>query len=405
MEKFIPYGHQNITEEDIAAVTKVLKANYITQGPVVEEFEKAVCEKIGSNYGVCCTNGTSALHLAMIAAGVNENDRIIAPAITFCASANCARFLGAEVLFADIDDKTTITMSVESCRTLLEKSKAEGKPVKAVVTVDMAGYICDMEAFAKLKDEYGFVWVEDSCHAIGGSWTASDGKVYKVGEYPKVDMTVFSFHPVKHITTGEGGMIVTHSEKYAKSLRFFRSHGMTKVPELFKCREEAFDKDGLVNPWYYEMQELGFNYRMTEMQAALGLSQLKRLETGIERRREIADYYRKELADCPLISFPVVDKKKIGHAYHLAIMLIDFEKAGMTRAAFMNKLASIGIGTQVHYIPVPMLPYYADKLHGEKFPNAVNYYRKCLSFPCFPSLTDADLERVVRGIKQVSGKW
>ena len=401
MESFIPYGHQNITQEDIEAVSKVLKANYITQGPVVEEFEKAICEKTGSNYGVCCTNGTSALHLAMIAAGVNKNDRIIAPAITFCASANCARFLGAEVLFADIND--TITMSVESCRELLEKSKSEGKPVKAVVTVDMAGYICDMEAFAKLKDEFGFVWVEDSCHAIGGSWTAYDGKVYKVGEYKKVDMTVFSFHPVKHITTGEGGMIITHSEKYAKSLRFYRSHGMTKVPELFKCREEAFDKDGLVNPWYYEMQDLGFNYRMTEMQAALGLSQLKRLESGIEKRREIVDFYRKELADCPLISFPVVDKKKIGHAYHLAIMLIDFEKAGMTRAAFMNKLASLGIGTQVHYIPVPKLPYYADKLHGEKFPKALEYYKKCLSFPCFPSLTDADLERVVRGIKQVLG--
>ena len=401
MDSFIPYGHQNITEEDIEAVSKVLKANYITQGPVVEEFEKAVCEKSGSNYGVCCTNGTSALHLAMIAAGVNKNDRIIAPAITFCASANCARFLGAEVLFADIND--SITMSVESCRALLEKSKAEGKPVKAVVTVDMAGCICDMEAFAKLKDEFGFIWVEDSCHAIGGSWTASDGKVYKVGEYKKVDMTVFSFHPVKHITTGEGGMIITHSEEYAKSLRFYRSHGMTKVPELFKCREEAFDKDGLVNPWYYEMQDLGFNYRMTEMQAALGLSQLKRLESGIEKRREIVDYYRKELADCPLISFPVVDKKKIGHAYHLAIMLIDFEKAGMTRAAFMNKLANMGIGTQVHYIPVPKLPYYADKLHGEKFPKALEYYKKCLSFPCFPSLTDADLERVVRGIKQILG--
>ncbi|MBP5469283.1 MAG: UDP-4-amino-4,6-dideoxy-N-acetyl-beta-L-altrosamine transaminase [Candidatus Riflebacteria bacterium] len=403
MDTFIPYGHQNITEEDIEAVSKVLKANYITQGPVVEEFEKAVCNKIGSKYGVCCTNGTSALHLAMIAAGVNKNDRIIAPAMTFCASANCARFLGAEVLFADIDDRTTITMSVESCKELLEKSRLAGKPVKAVVTVDMAGNICDMEAFAKLKKEYDFIWVEDSCHAIGGSWTSSDGKVYRVGEYPEVDMTVFSFHPVKHITTGEGGMVVTHSEKYAKSLRFYRSHGMTKIPELFKCKEEAFDKNGLVNPWYYEMQDLGFNYRMTEMQAALGLSQLKRLESGIKRRREIVDYYRKELANCPLISFPLVDKNKIGHAYHLAIMLIDFEKAGMTRAAFMNKLASIGIGTQVHYIPVPMLPYYVDKLHGEQFPNAIKYYRKCLSFPCFPSLTDADLDRVVRGIKQLLG--
>ena len=401
MESIIPYGHQNITDEDIAAVVKVLKADYITQGPVVEEFENAVCEKVGSKYGACCTNGTSALHLAMIAAGVKENDRVIAPAITFCASANGAKFLGADILFADIDDKTTITMSVESCRKLLEKSKAEGKPVKAIVTVDMAGYVCDMEAFAKLKEEFGFIWVEDACHSIGASWKDSSGKVYKVGEYPKVDMTVFSFHPVKHITCGEGGMIVTHNEKYAKSLRFYRNHCGEKEPDSFLNKEEGFDANGLVNPWYYEMQDLGYNYRMTEIQAALGLSQLKRLESGIERRREIAEYYHKEFANHPLITFPFIDNEKIGHAYHLAIFLIDFEKADMSRAKFMLDLRKLGIGSQVHYVPVPMMPYYANKLHGEEFPNALTYYRKCLSFPCFPTLSDADLKKVCAGIKQV----
>ena len=396
---FIPYGHHNITEDDIKAVENVLRSYYITQGPTVETFEKAVCEKVGSKYGVCCTNGTSALHLAMIAAGVGKGDRIIAPAITFAASANCARFLGAEVLFADIND--SITMSVDSCRALLEKSKAEGKPVKAVVTVDMAGYVCDMEAFAKLKKEFGFVWVEDSCHAIGASWKASDGKVYRVGEYEEADMTVFSFHPVKHITTGEGGMIVTHSEKYEKSLRLYRSHGITKEADLFKCPEEAYDAKGNINPWYYEMLDLGFNYRMTEMQAALGVSQLTRLESGIERRREIAEYYRKELKDCEYISFPVIDDARVGHAYHLAIALIDFEKLGKSRAEFMGELVKLDVGTQVHYIPVPMLPYYRDKLHGEDVSKSVVYYRKCLSLPCYPTLTDDELKTVCEALKKV----
>ena len=398
MAYIIPYGHQNITDEDIAAVAKVLKADYITQGPVVEEFEKEVCEKVGSKYGFCCTNGTSALHLAMIAAGVKKDDRVIAPTITFCASANGARFLGADILFADIDN--TVTMSVESCRLLLEKSKSEGKPVKVVVTVDMAGYVCDMEAFAKLKDEFGFVWVQDACHSIGATWKDSKGKTYKVGEYPQVDMTVFSFHPVKHITCGEGGMIVTHYEKYAKSLGFYRNHCGNKEPSQFINREEAFDPNGLVNPWYYEMQDLGFNYRMTEIQAALGISQLKRLDSGIERRREIADHYHKEFANCEYINFPFIDDKKIGHAYHLAIFLIDFEKIGMSRAKFMLDLREKGIGSQVHYVPVPMMPYYANKLHGELFPNAISYYRKCLSLPCFPTLTDSDLNKVCDGIKQ-----
>lgn len=401
---FIPYGHQNITEEDIQAVEKVLRSYYITQGPVVEKFEKAVCEKVGSSYGICCTNGTSALHLAMIAAGVGKGDRVIVPAITFAASANCARFLDAEVLFADIDGKPSVTMSVESCRSLLEKSKSEGKPVKAVVTVDMAGCVCDMEAFAKLKREFGFVWVEDACHSIGGSWVGSDGKKYEVGQYEEVDMTVFSFHPVKHITTGEGGMIVTHSDRFAKSMRLYRCHGITKESDLLRCRDEAYDENGLLNPWYYEMLDLGFNYRMTEMQAALGLSQLSRLDSGIARRREIVEFYHKELADNPYISFPVIDKERVGHAYHLAIILIDFAKLGKSRAAVINELAALEVGSQVHYIPVPLLPYYRERVHGEVFENSLAYYKKCLSIPCYPTLSEKDCIKVVKALKRVLQK-
>lgn len=398
---FIPYGHQHITDDDREAVKEVLNSYYLTQGPNVEAFEKAVCTKIKSKFGVCCTNGTSALHLAMIAAGVGNGDKVIVPAITFVASANSARFLGAEILFADIDDKTTVTMSPESCRALLEKSLAEGKPVKAVVTVDMAGCPCDMEAFAKLKKEFNFVWIEDACHAIGGSWTASDGRVYNIGEFEEVDMTVFSFHPVKHITTGEGGMIVTHSEALARIMTLYRSQGTTKKEEDFLNPEEAFDINGLVNPWYYEMQVLGFNYRMTEMQAALGISQLKRLESGIARRKQIAEAYQESLKNSEFIAFPYIDKKSFGHAYHLAISLIDFEKLGKTRAAVMNELIQLGVGTQVHYIPVPMQPYYRKITNSTNLVNSLNYYKKTLSLPCYPSMADSDWEKVVLAVKKV----
>ena len=242
---FIPEGIKEIADdcffgnEDIEEVVKALKSDWLTQGPCVTAFENAVCEKVGSDYGVSCTNGTSALHLAIVAAGVKKGDYVIAPAMTFAASANCARFEGAEVLFADIDNKTTVTMSVDSCRALLEKARKEGKPVKAVVTVDMTGHLCNMEAFAKLKKEFGFVWIQDACHSIGGSWTSSDGKTYRVGEYKEVDMTACSFRPVKHITTGEGGMVVTHNEEYAKTMRLYRTHGIVRDEAAFINKDDA----------------------------------------------------------------------------------------------------------------------------------------------------------------------
>ena len=396
---YLHYGHQQITDEDIEEVVKALKSDWLTQGPCVTAFENAVCEKVGSDYGVSCTNGTSALHLAIVAAGVKKGDYVIAPAMTFAASANCARFEGAEVLFADIDNKTTVTMSVDSCRALLEKARKEDKPVKAVVTVDMTGHLCNMEAFAKLKKEFGFVWIQDACHSIGGSWTSSDGKTYRVGEYKEVDMTAFSFHPVKHITTGEGGMVVTHNEEYAKTMRLYRTHGIVRDEAAFINKDEAYDADGNLNPWYSEMQTLGYNYRLTDFQAALGISQLKRLDYSIQRRRQIADLYRKEMQDCKLVEFPYVEKN-VGHAYHLVVALIDFEKAGKSRAMVMKYLRDHEIGTQVHYLPLPMMPYYAKTCDAATVPNAVAYYRKALSLPCYPQLTDDDVKRVCSALKK-----
>lgn len=395
--KFIPYGRQEITEEDIAAVNKVLRSDFLTQGPAIEEFEQAVCRESGSAFAVACNNGTAALHLAAFAADIQPGDTVIVSAVTFVASANCARFNGADVLFADIDP-ATLTMSPIACRKLLERAKGEGRPIKAVVTVDLAGHPCDMQAFSSLKKEFGFIWIQDACHSIGASWEDHHGIRWKVGEWPEVDLTVYSFHPVKHITTGEGGMITTHSAGMADKMRLFRTHGITRKPEEFILKDESHDTDGSVNPWYYEMQQLGFNYRLTDMQAALGTSQLARLAVGIIRRRQIVATYQIKLGGNPHIRFPAV-ADGVGHAYHLAVVFIDFEAAGTSRARVMNSLKKNGIGTQVHYMPVPMMPYYRDKVDLSTVPAAVAYYRQALSLPCFPQMTDEDVAMVCEGLQ------
>lgn len=397
--KFLPYGRQEITEADIEAVVKTLKSDFLTQGPAIETFEQAFCETTGAKFSISCSNGTAALHLAAIAAGVVAGDTVVVPPITFVASANCARFNGAKVIFADID-RDTLTMSPVECEKQLRRYRDSGKPIKAIVTVDMAGHPCDMEAFARLKKEYGFVWIQDACHALGASWKDEKNHCWKIGEWPEPDMTVYSFHPVKHITSGEGGMITTHSENYANDLRLYRTHGITKDASKFIFPELAQDKSGCTNPWYYEMQELGFNYRLTDIQAALGESQLRRLEGFIARRRQIVELYRKNLQDVKNISFPQVAENVL-HAYHLAVVEIDFESINKSRAAVMNGLREQGIGSQVHYIPIPMMPFYAETSCMAEVPNSMDYYRKALSIPCFPQLTDEDVNRVCQTLKEI----
>ncbi len=395
--KFIPYGRQEVSQEDIEAVQAVLKSDYLTQGPAIESFEKAVCLESGAGHAIACSNGTAALHLACMAAEVKAGDIAVTSAITFVASANCARYLGAEIRFADIDAET-LTMSPLSCRRLLEKAKEEGNPVKVVITVDLAGHPCDMQAFSQLKQEFGFVWVQDACHSIGATWEDIHGIRWKIGEWPGPDMTVFSFHPVKHITTGEGGMVLTQNERLAHRLKQLRTHGITRETNEFVNCCEAFADDGSPNPWYYEMQELGYNYRMTDIQAALGESQLHRLAAGIVRRREIIAGYESRLSNHPYINFPTL-VEGVGHAYHLAVVLIDFAAAGKNRAAVMNYLRQAGIGTQVHYIPVPLMPYYSATADLSAVPQALAYYRKALSLPCFPQLTDSDVTRISSTLK------
>ncbi len=397
--KFIPYGRHNVTNADIEAVVSVLKSDFLTQGPVVEKFENAICEETGAQFAVACSNGTAALHLAGIAAGIRPGDRVVVPPVTFVASANCARYAGAEVLFADIDP-STLTMSPLCCRKILEKCAAEGRPVKAVVTVDLAGHPCDMQAFALLRKEFNFIWIQDACHSIGASWEDNLGIRWKIGELPEADMTVFSFHPVKHITTGEGGMITTHSDAFAASLRRHRTHGIVKDAGTLMNHDEAFAADGSVNPWYYEMQSLGFNYRLTDFQAALGMSQLQRLAENIVQRQTIVAAYHTRLQGLPHLRFPVV-ADGVSHAYHLAIVQIDFAALGLSRSEVMGRLKADGIGTQVHYIPVPMMPYYAGVANMADLPDALAYYRQALSLPCFPLLGEEEIDRVCAAVRKV----
>ena len=360
------YGKQNISADDINAVVEVLKSPYLTCGPKIKEFEKAICDYTGAKYAVAVNSATSALHIAMLALGIKEGDEVITTPITFLASANCARYVGAKVIFADIEPETANISANEIKKHITSKTRA-------IVPVHFAGQSCDMEGINKIAKEHNLFIVEDAAHAIG-----SDYKDAKIGCCKYSDMTVFSFHPVKTITTCEGGCVTTNSEELYKKLCAFRAHGM--------------HKDGdMVNDWRYDMRELGYNYRMTDIQAALGISQLKRLDKFKKRRREIVDYYNKNLG------LPHLTEKDFSNAcFHLYPILVE------NRRDFYFKAREAGLNLQVHYIPVHLQPYYKQFGYKEgDYPNAENYYKKCISLPLYPDLTNEDLDEIVRRIKEI----
>lgn len=377
--KPISYGRQHITEEDIAAVSDALRSDYLTQGPRIAEFEQAFARYVGAKYAVAVTNGTAALHLAAMAAGITEGDRIITTPITFVASANCARYCGAGVDFADIDPKTFL-IDTDKVEELLKQ--APKGTYKAIIPVDFAGYPVDAERLRKLADEYGLYIIEDACHAPGAWFTDSHGTKQLCGNGVYADMTVFSFHPVKHIACGEGGMITTNSEELYDKLNLYRSHGITKNPELLHENHGG---------WYYEMQELGYNYRLTDFQAALGLSQLSRADAGLARRQEIAAHYDKAFADSRVAT--PFRSDDILHAFHLYVIKTD------DRLGLYNHLREHNIFAQVHYIPVHLQPYYRE-MEWKKgdMPMAEAYYDRCLSLPMYPTLTDEEQEYVIRHV-------
>lgn len=386
--KAIPYGRQHITDEDIQAVIETLKSDYLTQGPQIAAFEKAFAAYIGCKYAVALSNGTAALHLCAMAMDVKEGDKVITTPITFAASANCVRYCGGEVVFSDIDPETYL-LDINKVRTLLES--APKGTYKGIIPVDFAGRAVDLEAFRKLADEYGLWIIEDACHSPGGFFKDAAGKAQNCGNSQFADVAIFSFHPVKHIASGEGGMITTNDEATYEKLLMLRSHGITRDTSKFEnsadfaCgAENQTDYPG----WYMEMQTLGYNYRLTDFQAALGLSQLSRAESGIVRRREIAQNYFDAFEGK---SFIKGQSKSIeGHAYHLYIIEVE------DRVGLYNYLRKNNVFAQIHYIPCHLMPYY--KGFGWKegdMPLAEKYYKHCISLPMYPTLTAEEQQYVI----------
>jgi UDP-4-amino-4,6-dideoxy-N-acetyl-beta-L-altrosamine transaminase len=386
----IPYGKQNITEEDIQAVAKALKGDFLTQGPTILEFEKAFANYIGCNYAVAVSNGTAALHLSALALGVQEGDKVITTPITFAASANCIRYCGGEVVFSDIDSETYL-LDINKVEVLL-KAAPKGT-YKGIVPVDFAGRAVNLEAFRKLANEYGLWILEDSCHSPGGFFVDSKGENQNCGNGNYADLAIFSFHPVKHIATGEGGMITTNDEKLYKKLLELRTHGITRDVSSFKNSVEFAVgqevEEGASYPgWYMEMQHLGYNYRFTDFQAALGISQLSRADKGIERRREIAQNYNESFINKSFIKGQSGFVK--GHAYHLYVIEVE------NRIGLYNYLREHKIFAQIHYIPCHLMPYYKGLGWKEgDMVNAENYYRHCISLPMYPTLTNEQQNFVI----------
>lgn len=395
----IPYGKQNITEEDIQAVAKALKGDFLTQGPTILEFEKAFAEYIGCNYAVAVSNGTAALHLSALALGVGNGDKVITTPITFAASANCVRYCGGEVVFSDINPETYL-LDVEKVEQLL-KSSPKGT-YKGIVPVDFAGRAVDLEAFRKLANEYGLWIIEDACHAPGGYFTDSKGQKQNCGNGNYADLAIFSFHPVKHIATGEGGMITTNDEKLYRKLLELRTHGITRDTTIFKNSVEfavgqPVNEGDAYPGWYMEMQTLGYNYRFTDFQAALGISQLSRANQGIERRKAIAEKYNTAFTEKEFIKGQsgYVD----GHAYHLYVIEVD------DRVGLYNYLREHKIFAQIHYIPCHLMPYYRELGWKENdMPLAETYYKHCISLPMYPTLTEEEQTFVIEKIYQYYAK-
>lgn len=378
----IPYGRQNITDEDIAAVTETLKSDYLTQGPKIVEFERKFAEYVGAPYAVAVNNATSGLHIAAKALGVKPGDRVIVTPMTFAASANCIRYCGGEVTFCDIDPDTYL-MDARKLEEILESLPAG--TFKGLVIVDFAGYPHNLEEFRKIADRHGLWIIEDACHAPGARWTDSDGQLHLTGSCEYADCTVFSFHPVKHIATGEGGMVTTANPKLYELLQFYRTHGITKDPDRLEKNDGG---------WYYEMQDLGFNYRLTDFQAALGISQLKRADKGLERRREIARRYDEAFADVEGIKTPY-RSDDIAHAFHLYVIQVP------DRKKLYDALRKEGIMAQVHYVPLHLMPYYRQFGWKEgSMPVVEEYYNHCLSLPMFPTLTEEEQRYVIDKVKE-----
>ncbi|MDB6118480.1 MAG: pseC [Verrucomicrobiaceae bacterium] len=380
----LPYGRQSISEQDIAAVVEVLRSDFLTQGPAIGRFESAVNDWCGSRHGVAISNGTAALHLAVKALGVGHGDWVWTSPITFTASANCARYCGARVDFVDVDPGT-VNLCPDRLAAKLEIAEKNGTSPKVVIPVHFAGQSCAMDRIHALGQKYGFRIIEDAAHALGGTYLNE-----RVGNCRWSDMVTHSFHPVKIITSGEGGMVTTNDDELASRVALLRTHGITRDPALMEGESHG--------PWYYQQVELGYNYRMTDIQAALGASQMTRLESFAARRREIASLYDAAVASLPLHALARDPKAVSG--WHLYMIRLDLKTIRKTRREVFESLRAQGIGVNVHYIPVHLQPDYARLgFTAGMFPEAEQYYEECITLPMFPAMADEDVERVRRALQ------
>lgn len=379
-QKFLPYGRQTIEDDDITAVVETLRSDFLTTGPKVQEFESLLAEKVGAKEAVVVGNGTQALHLACLQLGLGKGDWAIVTAITFLATANAVRYCGADVLFSDVDPDTGIMTPEIFEETILKNSD---KNIKAVLPVHLGSNVADLQGIKNIADSHNIKILADSCHALGGSLNEKP-----IGSCYYEDMSTFSFHPVKNIAMGEGGAITTNDSTHAENMRYLRSHGM-----VLKADHK---------PWFYEMPELGFNYRATDIQCALGISQLKKLDRFIAKREELANLYTAKLNRLSdFVQAPQKLNQNIKSGWHLYALRIDFKGLDITRADFMKKLKFHNVGSQVHYIPVSSQPYYEGLYGKAHLEGASHYYESTLSIPLFPTMEHDDVEYVVDVIKKV----
>ena len=393
-EEFIPYARQSLDEDDIAAVVEVLRGDWLTQGPNISAFEAAIAARVGAKHGIAVATGTAALHCACYAAGVGPGDEVITAPITFAASGNCALYLSANVKFVDIRADTY-------CLDAAKLEAAITLKTKAIIPIDYTGQPADMDEINEIAARHGIAVIEDSAHALGATY-----KGRSVGALAA--MSIFSFHPVKHVAMGEGGLIATDDDELAAALRLFRTHGITNDGAVMSLATQAADKDGGglagVNaddraPWYYEMQELGFNYRITDIQCALGLSQLAKLDGFLARRREIAARYSAAFGQSELLIAPHQETDRES-AWHLYMLRLRLDKLGKSRRQIFEELRARKIGVHVHYIPLHLQPYYRDKFGYQRgdFPQSEAYYDAVLTIPLFPAMSDDDCERVIDAV-------
>jgi len=380
----IPYGRQYIDQDDIDAVVDTLKSDFLTQGPKIPEFEKVFANYVDTEYAIAVNNGTSALHLCALALGVKPGDKVICPTITFAASANCIEYCGGEVIFCDIDPKTYL-IDLNHVEKLLQ----EHEDIKGIVSVDFAGRPVDLEVLRIIANKYNAWIIQDSCHAPGGFFHDSGGLEQKCGNGNYADLAIFSFHPVKHIACGEGGMVTTRNKSLADKINLLRTHGITKNQNAFINFSGILDKDYPPPLWYYEMQELGYNYRLTDFQAALGITQLQKADKGIQRRRDIAKVYFEEFQGKSWVKTQsgYID----GHAYHLYIIQVE------KRDDLFNHLRKNNIFCQIHYFPLHLMPFYFKK-RKDRLPLSENYIKECLSLPIYPTLSENEQWKVIKEI-------